>query len=460
MCLTPGRAGRRAGRGVRTRSIIGRVPRATQTTGKATPEPRAAARAAQVALWAIFGLNGAIVGTWAARVPAVKASAGLDDLWLGIALLGPALGALLAFEMTGRIIERAGSAVVTRVAAVATALTPIAIVAGDGGLLTLAAGLVVFGFAGGALDVAMNAHGVAVERQIGRPVLSGMHAAFSGGALAGTLAGALAIRAGAGVWPHFVVAAALAAAVALWAGASIRPLRVPVEPVDVAAPRRRGMRAALPTPVLVLGAIGFACMLGEGAALDWSATYLRDTVGASGAVAALGYAGFSAAMLAGRLLGDRMRAALAPATLLAISAGVAGVSLATGLVAGGTAAGIIGLTLFGAGLAVIVPVVFAGAASLQQHRTGMPRSMALARTTSLAYLGFLAGPALVGLLAGAVGLRVALLCPAVLVASVALVAWVGRNALAGREAVAPTTPPLPADPAARAASPAGRMGVP
>lgn len=400
------------------------------TTRTAPPGPdRDAARATRIALWAIFGLNGAIVGTWATRVPAVKASAGLDDLWLGIALLGPAAGALLAFELTGRLIERAGSAAVTRWAAAAFALLPVAIATGDGGLLPLLAALLAFGAAGGALDVAMNAHGIALERRVGRPMLSGMHAAFSGGALAGTLAGAAAIRAGAGVWPHFLVAAAAAVALALWAGAAVNPL--PTAPAPAAADGRR-RRAALPGPVLLVGTVGFACLLGEGAALDWSATYLHDTVGAPGAVAALGYAGFSAAMLAGRLLGDRMRAALAPAPLLAVTAGPAGIALAVGLATGNAAGGIAGLTLFGAGLAVVVPVVFAAAAALDPARTGMPRSLALARATSVSYLGFLAGPALVGLAAGAGGLRVALLGPALMVAAVAPLALLGRGALGGR----------------------------
>src|SRR5690606_11170336 len=140
------------------------------TTRTAPPGPdRDAARATRIALWAIFWLNGAIVGTWATRVPAVKASAGLDDLWHGIALLGPAAGALLAFELTGRLIERAGSAAVTRWAAAAFALLPVAIATGDGGLLPLLAALLAFGAAGGALDVAMNAHGIALERRVGRP---------------------------------------------------------------------------------------------------------------------------------------------------------------------------------------------------------------------------------------------------------------------------------------------------
>ena len=78
--------------------------------------------------------------------------------------------------------------------------------------------------------------------------------------------------------------------------------------------------------------------------------------------------------------------------------------------------------LFGAGLAVVVPILFAAAGRLPEERTGLPAATALARVNTLGYLGFLAGPSLVGLLAGLSGLRAALLLPALLAAAVALLA--------------------------------------
>src|SRR5206468_2355189 len=66
--------------------------------------------------------------------------------------------------------------------------------------LALAALLAVFGAANGAMDVAMNGHGVAVERELGRPIMSSLHAGWSFGGFAS--AGLAALAGGAGVDPR------------------------------------------------------------------------------------------------------------------------------------------------------------------------------------------------------------------------------------------------------------------
>jgi len=58
--------------------------------------------------------------------------------------------------------------------------------------------------------------------------------------------------------------------------------------------------------VVALGVLGICALVGEGAAGDWSAVYLRDNLGTSAGFAALGFAAFSVTMTAGRLVGDRL----------------------------------------------------------------------------------------------------------------------------------------------------------
>lgn len=401
---------------------------------------------ARNALVVIFGVNGLLLATWASRIPAIADSARLSDAQLGLALLAPAIGALVAFELSGRAVARYGSAPVTVAAAAAFCLTLPPLALADHGLGPLFVALLLLGIANGAVDVAQNTHGVAVEQAMGRPALSGMHAAFSAGGFLGAGLGAVAAGANLGVGLHFTGAAVLALAATLltarhlplrvagptpasasaeaWAGAPSDPgSRTGDErPHAPAAPRRRGLGGVLPGPVLLLGVIGFACMLGEGAALDWSAKYMRDSVQTSPALAALAYAGFSAAMFVGRVAGDRLRARTAARRLLPTSAALAMAGLLFGLAAGGPVATIVGFTLFGAGLAVMVPIVFATAGQLPLAATGMPPATALARVTTLSYLGFLAGPALVGVLAGLSSLRVALLLPVALLAIIIVLA--------------------------------------
>lgn len=384
-------------------------------------DPSQASRARR-GLWWIFGLNGFLVASWATRIPAVKDIAGLSVATLGVVLLAPAVGALVAFEVSGRAAARFGSARVTGWCALAfCALLPLVGFA-DHAAWSLAVALVVFGAGNGALDVAMNTHGVAVERSLGRPALAGMHAAFSAGGFLGAAVGAGAAAAGVGVRTHFCAVAAASAVCAALAGPWLpisEARQLQAASTDPALHQaRRGIARIVPAPVLLLGAVAFACMLGEGAAADWSATYLRTSTHTSPGLAAVGYAGFSAAMLAGRLTGDRLRTVVRPSRLLPLSASLAALGLLAGIGAGSTAVGIAGLTAFGAGLALVIPIVFAAAGDLPPRRTGMPAPRALARVSTLGYLGFLAGPPLVGGLASLTSLRFALVLPVILAAAV------------------------------------------
>jgi predicted MFS family arabinose efflux permease len=403
-----------------------RVTSAAASVQAAAGARRAAGRA-RIALVVVFAVNGAVLATFAARIPAVQQLSGLSAAQLGAVLLAPAAGALCAFELAGRVAARWGSGATTAVCAVVfpLLLPLVALAAADPAVLGVA--LFAFGAGNGALDVSMNAAGIRVERALGRPVLSGMHAAYSAGALAGSAAGGAAAAAGLGLRTHALLAAGVALACALAAtrwlprGAADRAPDPSSGPADLgAAPRVR--RRVLPTPVLLLGVVGFAALLAEGAAGDWSALYLRTEAGAGPGTAAAAYAAFSAAMLVGRVLGDRLRARVPAVRLLAGSAGVAALGLAAGLAVGGVAAGVVGFAVLGAGLAVIVPVVFAAGGTLPPERTGMPAARALGRVNTLSYLGLLAGPPIVGAVAGAVGLRAALVVPVVLAAAIAVLA--------------------------------------
>lgn len=391
------------------------------------------AQRARLGLLVIFAVNGLILATWAARIPAVKDAAGLSVSQLGGVLLAPAFGALVAFELSGRAAARYGSAPATAMCAVAFCVVLPVIAVTDASVWPLVVTLMVFGAGNGALDVAMNTHGVRVEEALGRPALSGMHAAFSGGGLIGAAAGAGAAAGNIGVGTHFTLLAVVGGCCALPAGRWLS-LRPPVaeatpEPGRAAEPatpvvpgRGRGLPRIAPGPVLLLGAVGFACLLGEGAAADWSATYMRVSAHSGAGLAAAAYAGFSAAMLCGRIIGDRLRARIPATRLLPVSAGAASAGLLCGLIVGGPAAGIAGFTVFGAGLAVVIPIIFSAAGNLPVRRTGMPAPRALARVNTLSYLGLLAGPPLVGAVASVTGLRVSLLLPAALAGMVAVLA--------------------------------------
>lgn len=198
------------------------------------------------------------------------------------------------------------------------------------------------------------------------------------------------------------------------AGAAGRP---PATACPGAGGRRRALR---PGPlILLLGLTGLCTLLAEGAAADWSAVYLRDNLGTSAGLAAAGFAAFSIAMAASRLLGDRLAARYGPAALVRASGVAAAAGLAGGLLIGTPAAAIAGFAVLGAGLACIAPQVFLAAGHADPARPGH----GLARVVGISYLGMVGGPAVIGAVASLTGLPLALGIPVLLALCVAALAW-------------------------------------
>ena len=328
---------------------------------------------------------------------------------LGLALAGLAAGALVAMPISGwRSARDSRRATLVCAAAIVVAL-PIPALATSA--VALIAGAVALGAANGAIDVAMNAHGVEVEQRLGRPILSSLHAGFSAGGLAGAGIGAVVAGAGVDVRVHFAVMALLLAAATLIAA----PRLLPAEPH--AAER---VLALPPRSLWPLGLIAFCCLLAEGAAADWSAVYLHGPLGAGVGVAALGFTGFAVAMTVSRLFGDRLALRLGPVRLVRGGALIATVGFGVALLIGAPAAGVAGFACLGAGVAVIVPTVFRAAGT--GH--GVAPGTALAAVTTTGYTGFLVGPPLIGAIAGATSLPAALTL--VLLATVLVAALAGR----------------------------------
>jgi MFS family permease len=376
-----------------------------RSVGSRVPPPSVARLRAAVT--ALFVLDGAVFGSWAARVPDVAAGVGAGHSTLGVALLCLSLGALVCMRLTGAWCARFGAGPVGAAAAVAvsaTALLP--------GLVStvpaLCVALFIFGAATGMVNVAANSVGVQVEASVGRPILSGLHAGFSLGGLAGALIGG-AVSSVLGVAAHLSLVAAAGLFVSAWALPALLGARRGTEAPGANRPPGEGTRR--PTAVLVvLGAIAGCTAFGEGALTDWGALLLREQLHAPATVAAAGYAGFSLAMACGRLAGGRLVLALGERQLLVGGSLLAAAGAVAAVTTSSLAVALTGFVLVGLGLANVFPLAIGRAGLL-----GGARGIALA--TTVGYTGLLGGPPVIGLLAESAGLPVA-------VGSVALMALV------------------------------------
>jgi MFS family permease len=371
-------------------------------------------RAATVAVFCIHGL---LFASWTAHIPQVKDHAGLTVGALGIALLGAPAGSVTAMLASARLLPSLGSRRMVRGCLVGyCAAGPLVGLAGS--LPALFAALFAWGAFQGSLDVSMNTQAVAVERARGRPLMSGFHAWWSIGTFAGAGAGVAGVAAGMSLTvqllllgvPVLVIGEALSARMLPDAGA----------PAETTAPehRNRPPRPArrFSRAVLILGAIAFASMLCEGASADWASVYLRGPLHAGAAVAGLGYTAYSLTMVIARLSGNQLLGRFRVQSVLPVLAAVACAGFTAGLAAGTGAAAIAGFACLGIGLALVVPTVNSAAGRLP----GLSPGAAIVAVSTCGWLGFVCGPPLIGALASATSLPLALAVVPALVAFIAV----------------------------------------
>jgi MFS family permease len=383
-----------------------------------------ALRRARLSVTATFAVHAFVSGTWAPRIPTIKSNLGLDAGDLGIALTAFAVGLLVGTRIVGFLVDRVGTRMPIRLGlpVLCVALVSVAL-AQD--LASLAAAFAFLGLMSGFLDVAMNTNAVAVEREYARPIMSGLHGLWSVGLLAGSAVAAGAASLGAGVKLHFSIVAAVLVVVAAVTTRNLLPVsRTRADP-DRAAPAGRVWSKA----ALLLGLIAFGSFVGEGAAADWSAVYIHERIGTGTGVAGLGFVAFSAGMIGSRFAGDRLSVRIGPAAVTRAGALIAAGGLALSLVAPSPGTAVAGYLLCGLGLGPIVPIVFSAAGNVDHARSGA----ILGLVVTIAYVGSVIGPVIIGFTADLIGLRTALAFPVVLALLTAgLAGAVGTAAGGGR----------------------------
>lgn len=374
---------------------------------------------ARLAVLVAFFINGAALATWVSRIPAIQTKLSLNEGGLGLVLMGLSSGVLVALSLAGGLIARFSSAKMTVAAGIVMSLSLIPL-AWTNSPVILWINLFILGAGTSVMDVSMNDQAVLVERQAGRPLMSSFHGTFSIGGLAGALAGA-GMAATAFFTPaiHFALAGAVLAAALIY----FYRFYIHIQPEKTAG----GHVFRLPERALwMLGVIAFCTALAEGSMADWSAVYLNQVLATTTSLAALGYAGFSATMTLGRLLGDRLIAKFQAKTVVRVGGLISTTGFVIAILTKSPAFAIAGFALIGLGVSNTIPVAFSTAGNFP----GVSPSAGIAGVATIGYAGFLAGPPVIGIIAEVTSLRLAFILVAVLVASLIFTA----------QAVSPPTP--------------------
>jgi MFS family permease len=364
----------------------------------------------------LFLMNGFTVGCWAPKIPEFAERLQLTKFELGLMILVFGLGSLVMMPMAGAQIAGRGSKIVVKAFAVLLLPMLLALTVTQN-VWTAAIAIFLFGGFIGAMDVAMNANAVSVEKSMHRAIMSSCHAFWSLGGLIGSAIGGFLISHW-GVLGHAEVATALSAlflAVA-W------PMILSDQPhPDEAKPKAR--LPMIPLPWL-LGMMALFCMIPEGAVLDWSALYLGQEKAASVTLSGFGFAAFSLTMATMRFAGDFVRDRLGAVKTLRVCTVFAIVGMLLAAMAPNAELAIIGFALCGIGISNMVPIAFSAAGNIPGLKPGIGISV----VTTMGYSGMLVAPSAIGFAAEHVGFSPVLMALPVLLLVVLALSSLARYA--------------------------------
>ncbi|MGW1895515.1 MFS transporter [Streptomyces sp. NPDC002004] len=362
-----------------------------------------------------FFAQGSAFALLVTRIPAIQDRYGISDGLLPVFLAAVPILAGAGSVCTEQLVKRVRPSRVLRWSQPVVLLALLGVGAGDR-MAEAALALGVFGLAVGALDASMNMLGVSLQRAYGRSIMLGFHAAYSLGGIVG------ASLAWAGAHWELPLFVSYLPVVGVLLPAALIGSRWYVDggapgaegPGETAGAQSGGAGGAGP---VVLGLLLPLCLvmtfayIGDSTVSNWSAKYLQDVLGSSEQLATLPYNVYMVTTLVGRSLGDLGVRRFGAVAVVRCGTVVAALGFAVVAAAPGAWVGMLGFTLLGLGLCVIVPQTFAAAGRLFPGAS----DTAIARLNVFNYVGFLVGSPLVGALGDAWNYRGAMLVPMVLV---------------------------------------------
>ena len=350
---------------------------------------------ARWAVGATFLLHGMLIGAWVPHIPLAKERLDVGPAVFGLTLLAFAGGAITAMPMAGVLINRFGSARLTAITGVLFCLVffgpilaptlPVFVIAGF-----------VMGMVMGSMDVAMNAHGIAVEKNLRLPTMSMFHGGFSVGGMVGAFLGAALLKFH-GEVAQAVVTSAICLVIQLIAMRFYLP-----------ASSDKGLSGShfvWPTRATIgLGLLCFLALMIEGSILDWAAIMMREKFLVDASFAALSFGFYQGGMAISRLTGDWIRQWAGAVRMVTVSALIAAAGTAVALSVPSPYVAIAAFVFAGLGIGNVAPVLFAGGGRLEPDAPGR----GIAAVSTLGYSGFLCGPPLIGFAAELTSLPTAL----------------------------------------------------
>jgi MFS family permease len=364
----------------------------------------------RIAVSVLFFLQGLCFASWASRIPSMQQKLNISDSLLGVILFALPVGSMLSLTFSGRLVSKYGS---KKIAANALLLYSVflPIIGLSTNVWLLIAALVLFGMAGNVANIAINTQAVHVEAKYNKNIMASFHGLWS---LAGFLAAGIGTYMIAnGVLPltHFVLMSTLIV------GSVAISFQYLLPDEKTSSQTNSGFFVKPDKTLFKLGILAFCCMICEGAMFDWSGIYFQKVVKAEKEWVGAGYTAFMCAMASGRFVADWVANRLRFHKTIFISGLLIATGLGIAVVFPFILSSIIGFLLVGFGVSSVIPLIYSEAGK----STTISPGMALTAVSSIGFLGFLIGPPLIGVIAGAVSLRLSFLLIAIIGILIAII---------------------------------------
>lgn len=339
-----------------------------------------------------FAADSFLFGSWVARIPYVKYNLGLNDAELGLALFFLPIGSIVMNPFTGKIVQRVGSArgcLIGGLGFFASVMLPILAT----NLFLLSQGLFVMGIFTALLNVSVNTCAANLEKEQNIAIMATCHGMWSLGGMAGSMLAGGLIFADVSAPVHML-------GVAIFLIAFILVIQKKLQKIHEEKSTNSTSLARPTKALVVLIFIGIAVSMGEGVSFDWSAIYLREIAGSSASFSALGFAFFSLAMTIGRFIGDTVIPRFGAKRLLAFGGFMAATGLLIMILFPYPYIVLLGFLVLGVGCSLGAPILYSASMRLPDTTP----AAGLATFATMSFIGFMAGPPIVGFIAQGFGL--------------------------------------------------------
>jgi MFS family permease len=355
--------------------------------------PGVTRKASRIAIAAFFFSAGVCFASWASRIPDIKVKLQLSDAGLGGVLLALPIGLMVSLPLSGLVVTRFGSRLIVLIAAMLYAcVLPLIGLAEEAWHLIII--LFLFGFVGNMLNISVNTQAVSLEVVYGRSIMASFHGIWSLAGFTGATIGTAMINFHLTPFQHFLIVTSAVLVLAIIVHRyTLRQ--------DINTDTDRPLFARPDSTLLKLGLIALCCMICEGAMFDWSGVYFQKVVAVPKGLITVGYTAFMCTMAGGRFIGDWLTTRLGVKIMLQTSGLIIAAGLAIAISFPYLVSATAGFMLVGIGVSSVVPLVYSAAGKSTKFSPGV----ALAAVSTIGYLGFLAGPPVIGFIAEAASLR-------------------------------------------------------